>query len=241
MFAFRRFISRKATPQNIYSDNAQTFIAASSEIQRELNLNINWKFIPVGAPWYGGWWERMIGITKMTLKKVLGRSLTNEETLRTLITEIETIINNRPITYISSDIRDPQPLTPSHLLHGRTISTEMNHDQHNAEIQTLDNISANKLVDRKRLLLDHFAKRWSSEYLTGLREYHRGAGKMNGQLVKCGDIVQIESDSPRVQWRLGVIEDVIIGRDGLIRAAKVRTSRGLVTTRPIVKLYPLEL
>ena len=91
------------------------------------------------------------------------------------------------------------------------------------------------------LLLDHFAKRWSSEYLTGLREYHRGGGKINGQLVKHGDVVQIESDSPRVQWRLGVIEDVIMGRDRLIRAAKVRTSRGLVTTRPIVKLYPLEL
>ena len=156
MLAFRRFISRKATPKNIYSDNAQTFVAASSEIQRELNLNINWKFIPVGAPWYGGWWERMIGITKMTLKKVLGRSLTNEETLRTLITEIETIINNRPLTYISSDIRDPQPLTPSHLLHGRTITTEMSHDQHNAEMKTLDTISANKLMDRKGLIVRPF-------------------------------------------------------------------------------------
>ncbi|CAC5357219.1 unnamed protein product [Mytilus coruscus] len=98
----------------------------------------------------------------------------------------------------------------------------------------------NKLSERKGLLLDHFAKRWSIEYLTGLRKYHRASGKHNGQ-VNIGDVVQLESESPRLLWRLGIIEDVIKGGDGLICAAKVRTSRGLVTTRPIVKLYPLEL
>ncbi|XP_076095349.1 uncharacterized protein LOC143066242 [Mytilus galloprovincialis] len=86
----------------------------------------------------------------------------------------------------------------------------------------------------------HFAKRWSNEYLTGLREYHRASGKHTGQ-VNIGDVVQLGGESPRLLWRLGTIEDFIKGGDGLIRAAKVRTSRGLVTTRPIVKLYPLEL
>ena len=42
-------------------------------------------------------------------------------------------------------------------------------------------------------------------------------------------------------WKMGVIEDVITGHDGLVRAAKIRTSKGLVTTRPIVKLVPLEI
>ncbi|XP_071137411.1 uncharacterized protein [Mytilus edulis] len=241
ILAFRRFISRKGIPQTIYSDNAPTFVAASNALQSQLNLHINWKFIPKGAPWYGGWWERLIGLTKMTLKKVFGKALVSEQSLTTILTEIETIINNRPLTYISSDIRDPEPLTPSHLLHGRIITTtEMHNDKHNANIQELDTITANKLFERKGLLLDHFAKRWSNEYLTGLREYHRASGKHTGQ-VNIGDVVQLGSESPRLLWRLGTIEDIIKGGDGLIRAAKVRTSRGLVTTRPIVKLYPLEL
>ena len=41
-------------------------------------------------------------------------------------------------------------------------------------------------------------------------------------------------------WKLAVIEDLIVGRDGLTRAAMIRTANG-TTSRPISKLYPLEL
>lgn len=92
----------------------------------------------------------------------------------------------------------------------------------------------------KGLLLDYFAKRWSNLYLTKLHEYHRATGKHNGP-VNIGDVVQQGSESSRLLLRLGTIEDVIKWGDGLIRAAKVRTSKGLVTTRLIVKLYPLDL
>ena len=46
---------------------------------------------------------------------------------------------------------------------------------------------------------------------------------------------------PRSMWKFGVIEETIKGNDGLIRAVKIRTTSGFVTTRPIVKLVPLEL
>ncbi|CAC5366109.1 unnamed protein product [Mytilus coruscus] len=80
-------------------------------------------------------------------------------------------------------------------------TTEMHNDKHNANIQELDIITANKLFERKGLLLDHFAKRWSNEYLTGLREYHRASGKHNRQ-VNIGDVVQLGSQSARILWRL---------------------------------------
>ena len=63
----------------------------------------------------------MIGLTKTSLKKVLGRALVNLVTLQTIVVEIEAISNHRPLTYVSSDVKDEQPLTPSHLLHGRRM------------------------------------------------------------------------------------------------------------------------
>ena len=242
VLGFRRFISSKGTPRTIYSDNAATFISASREIPRELNIRIDWKFNPKCAPWYGGWWERLIGLTKITLKKVLGRALVNEDTLKTVIREIELVINDRPLTHVSSDIRDPEPLTPSHLLCGRRLAVTL--DESNAgEDRAAVNINAgeaNRSFARKMTILDHFKQRWMSEYLTGLREFHRAHGR-NNQTVNVGDVVQIQDDNPRVRWKLGVIQRLITGNDGLVRAVELRTAGGLITNRPIAKLYPLEL
>jgi hypothetical protein len=89
-------------------------------------------------------------------------------------------------------------------------------------------------------LISHYRLRWRHEYLTSLRQYHKTTGN-NTQTVKVGDVVQIYDESPRTQWKLSVILQLIYGNDGLTRAAILHTSNGLVTSRPIVKLYPLEI
>ena len=72
MQAFRRFSSRKSLPRVIISDNATTFMSAADDLKalfkshtiRE-NLNnqgVEWRFIPRRVPWYGGYWERLIGL-----------------------------------------------------------------------------------------------------------------------------------------------------------------------------------
>ena len=43
-----------------------------------------------------------------------------------------------------------------------------------------------------------------------------------------------------MNWKIGVVTDIVRSNDGLIRSAYVRTRTG-ETTRPIVKLYPLEV
>ena len=96
------------------------------------------------------------------------------------------------------------------------------------------------MLKRKVTLMEHFSKRWKNEYLTGLREFHRSTGE-NIAHVKQGSIVQIMDDSPRHTWKLGIIQDVITGNDGLVRAAIIRSSNGLISIRPIVKLVPLEI
>lgn len=47
---------------------------------------------------------------------MIGEHLVNEETLTTFLTEVEKILNSRPITHVSSDPNDIEALTPNHML-----------------------------------------------------------------------------------------------------------------------------
>ena len=126
--AFRRFSSRKSLPRTIISDNTSTYLTVADELKELFTSpllsnalsrkGVQWQFIPKRAPWYGGFWGRLIGLTKVSLKKILGRTFTNLPNLQTLIVEVEAILNDRPLTHLSSDVTDPEPLTPSHLIYG---------------------------------------------------------------------------------------------------------------------------
>ncbi|XP_060575431.1 uncharacterized protein LOC132732923 [Ruditapes philippinarum] len=79
--AFRRFCSRMSVPKIMISDNASTYMAAANHIKRLFESDslqstlshkgTQWQFIPKRSTWYSGWWERLIGLTKTTLKKIL--------------------------------------------------------------------------------------------------------------------------------------------------------------------------
>ena len=103
--AFKRFTSRRSTPRLILSDNARYFKGASEilkkiynhpTLQNDLSLQrVEWRFIPSRAPWFGGFWERLVALIKNPIKKVLGRSHLTFDQLHTLITEIKAVINDR--------------------------------------------------------------------------------------------------------------------------------------------------
>ena len=250
--AFRRFASRKSLPRIMISDNASTYQSAAEELLKLLKSpvlqshlsqrTVEWKFIPKRVPWYGGFWERLIGLTKLALKKVLGRANIRLSELQTIVTEIEAILNDRPLTFIPSNVDDEQPLTPSHLLYGRRI-TALPHplieDEWSDPTFNEDPALVQRLAKVRADLIHHFWNRWRRDYLTSLREFHRTSGK-NDVAVQVGDVVQVHDDTKRVNWRLAIIESLITGKDGLVRAANIRTSTGC-TNRPIAKLYPLEV
>ena len=129
LLAFQRFVRRKSLPQIVISDNASTYLSAAEELKtlfesKDLKESlgrggVTWRFIPKQAPWYGGFWERLIGLTKMCLKNVLGGAHITSLMLETLVVEIKALMNDRPLTYVSSDIQDAGPLTSAHLLYGR--------------------------------------------------------------------------------------------------------------------------
>lgn len=120
--AFRRFTSRRGFPQIMLSNNATTFVGASTYLE-SINSNprvttvfrkhhCEWRFVPAHAPWFGAVWERIIGIVTACLKKTLGKALVSREELITVVSEVEAIVNDRPLTYASGDLNDPEPLTP---------------------------------------------------------------------------------------------------------------------------------
>ena len=132
LLAFRKFAGRRSLPTIMISDNGSTYLSAADELHTLMELpevkdelgkrGVSWQFIPKRASWYGGFWEQLIGLTKTAIKKVLGRRYVSLPILEMIIVEIEAILNNRPLTFVSSEFGDPEPLTPTHLLYGRRIT-----------------------------------------------------------------------------------------------------------------------
>ena len=117
--AFHRHYSFLSTPHFVLSDNAQTFKCAEKDLEALLSLfdsdtvkhafalkRIEFRYIPACSPQWGGVYERLIGLPKTCLKKVLGRSLVSFVELYTLLKKIQAILNDRLLTYITSDNRD---------------------------------------------------------------------------------------------------------------------------------------
>ena len=90
-----------------------------------LCLGVRQKFILPASPWWGGFYERLVRSVKMSLKKILGKSLLSYEELETVLLKIESVINGRPLAYLSEDDLG-DALTPNHLIYSRNIRTESN-------------------------------------------------------------------------------------------------------------------
>ena len=251
--AFCRFTARRSVPSLIISDNAATFEAASKtlsqlyhddRVRKYFDMhNISWKFITKRAPWKGGFYERLIGLTKNALKKVVGSSLLSVKELQTLLPQIECKINDRPLTYVSGELEDIQQLTPSMLIYGyklgslpNTTDTDEVIDPSYNQRDFLINMS-----DKLSKKVKDLWVRWRTEYLQSLRDIHVNNRKSSETVIDVGEVVLIHDDlSPRIRWRLGVITEIFRSSDGYIRSVKLRTSSG-ITNRPVTKLYPLEV
>ena len=71
----------------------------------------------------GRFYERLIAIVKFSLKKVVGKALSNYSEIVTIVTEIEGCLNSRPLTYLNEEnVYDL--LTPNHLIYGRDINAD---------------------------------------------------------------------------------------------------------------------
>lgn len=148
------------------------------------------------------------------------------------MSEVMGLLNNRPLTHIPVDPRDPEPLTPNHFL-------LLTPQPALAPVVT----SPSDLADRKtwrasQAIADHFWQRWMREYLPNLTERRKWLTKRPN--LGLGDIVIIaDPRSPRGHWPIGRIITVHPDPKGVVRSALVKTKSGTLA-RPITKLCLLE-
>ncbi|XP_072398091.1 uncharacterized protein [Diabrotica undecimpunctata] len=248
LLALKRFVARRGMPSQVLIDNGSNFIAASNELcelgrflsQNENEIseschkdNINWKFNPPYGPHFGGLWEAGVKSIKHHLRRVTkGASFTFEQ-LTTLLTQVEAILNSRPLSPISDSPHNLTPLTPSHFLIGRAGSS--------VPEKNFVNTPYNRLTVFQHLsqLKQHLWNRWSKEYVSELQA--RTKWKQHYDSLRRGTLVLIKDDNlPPMKWKLGRIEDVIKGPDDVCRVAVIKTEQGLVR-RAFPKICPLPL
>ncbi|XP_068245229.1 uncharacterized protein [Palaemon carinicauda] len=160
--------------------------------------NIQWRFVEPRAPWQGGFYERLIGLTKSCLKKVLFKKRVNADELETVLKEIQCKLNNRPLTYI--DAETPiKPLAPIHLWCGRIINPMPSVVLDSQEDPNfLDHSEFNKRYSQVSVILNHFENMWRNEYLTALREKHYGGSQAyQDKAPLLGDVVIVEQPGPQ--------------------------------------------
>lgn len=208
------------------------------------NGGVEWQFIVKSAPWWGGFWERLVRSVKRVLKKVIGRSKFNYDELSTILAEVESLVNARPITYIYDyEESISYPLSPSQLIYGRRLASTPN-SAHFESISTC--CSLTKRAKHHRRILEQFTNQWRRDYLLSLRENSQIRGKRpNTATVTVGDIVVIMNDKTKQQfWKLARVEELLPGQDRVVRAARVKVvcceGKPAVLQRSIQHLIPLE-
>lgn len=112
LMCLRRFIARRGTPTEVWSDNDTAFVGSNNQLRKQYNEAIStfaanerlsWRFIPPAAPFMGGCWERLIRSVKTSLKITLRDRTPSDEVFRTFLAEVEALVNSRPLTHVPAD------------------------------------------------------------------------------------------------------------------------------------------
>ncbi|XP_024886256.1 uncharacterized protein LOC112463853 [Temnothorax curvispinosus] len=246
--AFRRFSAKRGIAQTIYSDCGTTFIGAdaalkemfiqsSQEHQRIAQILqrdcTRWEFNPPGAPHMGGKWEAVVKSVKFHLRRTIGETLLTTEKLTTLFTQIEAILNSRPLEPLSDDPEDVSALTPGHFLIGGPITTI-------PEPSLIDlatsRLSRWQLIQQRVQL---FWAQWSAHYLQRQQAISKWHHPNNN--IKVGSIVLLTDErSPPCKWPLARVTALHPGKDGLTRVVTLKMATTTLT-RPSAKLAILPI
>ena len=237
VLALRRLAARRGLPRLILSDNAQGFKGCKEALVATFaSLAPDWDYIPPRSPWFGGWWERLVGSMKLALKKTLGTRCLTAVELLTVIQEIEACVNSRPLTFLSDDSEGDEPLTPAHFVLGHNQGYFPRGACPVKPPRSADDLA--QMAEVRKTMVDRFWKVWSTEYIRNLPP---ASGPKGSSKLQVGSLVLIQDHmSPKMKWPLGVISEVFPSqKDGVIRTVKIKTQNGYLT-RSVPRVHDLE-
>lgn len=241
ILALRRFIARRGPVKVFRSDNGTNFVGGLNELQKSINEwnqakindfaiqnNIKWIFNPPYASHHGAAWERLIRSVRKILMSLTNMQNLDDEGLKTLMCECESIVNGRPLTTVSCDSTDLNPLTPNHLLLLQSNNLPP------PGVFVKEDLYSRKRWKQIQFLTNCFWKRWTSEYLCLLQQ--RNKWTTEKQNIKIGDIVLVfDENLPRNFWALGRIIDTFPDSKGMVRKVQIKTQKSVIL-RPISKI-----
>jgi hypothetical protein len=251
LMAFVRFTNLHCIPNNLYSDNASTFLQAGelldgSSIDNEFNQFlykhcIKHIKIPLYSAWVGAAWERLIRVVKSCFYKTVGRRKLEYFQVLTLLSDVTNSVNSRPLTYVDSEDAGFHALTPNSFLKletGRSLVLPPG----DASLGSDRSVLVASLEGREELF-DAFKEQWYSEYILSLREADRDRFEASwSDTIKVGDVVLISAPGKsRPFWSMGRVVELLTGRDQKTRCVKVMKPDRSVDVFSINLLYPLEL
>ncbi|XP_063981078.1 uncharacterized protein LOC135164551 [Diachasmimorpha longicaudata] len=236
VFIYMVFVSRRGVPEHMYSDNGTNFVGANRELNELYNLisspdfeetvgayatskRIRWHFNPPLSPHFGGIWEAAGKSFKHHLKRVLKDHKLTYDQLNTLLIEIESILNSRPLCALSADPNDPIAITPAHLLIGRPFNQL---PERSSSSVAVNRLSIYNFITKAK---QDFWNKWHKEYLHELQTRHKWQDSTAE--LKVGAVVLLMDDLLTcARWSLDVITEVFPGSDGIARVATIRTTNG---------------
>lgn len=165
------------------------------------------------------------------MKRIVGNALLTFEELTTILIQVEACLNSRPICQLPSTLLDLQPLTPGHFLIGEPLTSLVDDDVLDVQVNRL-----NRWQLLQKITQD-FWKRWSREYLTSLQG--KVKWKVEKQSVTNDDVVLIQDNNlPPLKWKLGRVIETHKGIDNKVRVVTLKTVNG-ICKRAINKLCKL--
>ncbi|KAJ8353330.1 hypothetical protein SKAU_G00208970 [Synaphobranchus kaupii] len=243
--AIRRFVCRRGQVTIMRSDNGTNFVGAKRELREAIQhldndkieralqpKGIRWIFNSPAASHQGGVWERQIRTVRRILSSLMKEQAVNDDSIQTIMCEVESIINGRPLTSISDDANDLEPLTPNNLLLLKSQPSMP------PGIFSKDDTYTRKRWKQVQYLADLFWTRWTREYLPLLQERQKWSRSRRN--LAAGDVVLlVDSSSPRNSWLMGRVVETLPDSSGAVRRAKVKTKTSILE-RPVNKLCLLE-
>ena len=232
--ALDRFLSIRGTCMKLRSDNGSNLVCTSKQIatldlqavQENLAVKgISWEFNPPGASHFGGHYERKIGAIRRILEGACVQHSKHElsrDEFHTLLQQSASIVNNTPLWEVSASPDEPAPLTPAALLTLKEAPADINVDQFTER----DLIAyGTRRWRRVQYMADRFWDKWKLFYLQELQL--RNKWTKTARQVQKGDVVILrEKNSPRNSWPLGLVDEVKVSKDGLVRSAFVMLGKG---------------